>query len=140
MTHVHTDGGRKESGYKGSVGDCVIRAIALATEQDYQTVYDDIAARVKKLKLLKERNKGVTRGVPRKVYEAYLIEMGWKWVATMRIGTGCKVHLKAEELPKGRIICRVSKHLCAVIDGVIHDSYDPSRDGTRCVYGYYQKD
>jgi hypothetical protein len=26
-----------------------------------------------------------------------------------------------------------------VIDGVIHDLYDPSRDGTRCVYGYYQK-
>ena len=31
----------------------------------------------------------------------------------------------------------LSRHMCAVIDGVIHDTYDPSRDGTRAVYGYY---
>jgi len=30
-----------------------------------------------------------------------------------------------------------SKHYTAVIDGVIHDTHDPSRDGTRAVYGYY---
>jgi hypothetical protein len=34
----------------------------------------------------------------------------------------------------------VSKHYCAVIDGVIHDTSDPSRDGTRCVYGYWIKE
>jgi hypothetical protein len=26
-----------------------------------------------------------------------------------------------------------------VIDGVVHDTHDPRRGGTRCVYGYYQK-
>jgi hypothetical protein len=26
-----------------------------------------------------------------------------------------------------------------VIDGVIHDTFDPSRGGTRCVYGYWIK-
>ena len=57
----------------------------------------------------------------------------------MRIGTGCKVHLKSDELPIGRIIVRLSKHVCAVIDGVINDTYDCSREGTRCVYGYYKK-
>lgn len=134
-----TDGGRKSAGYKGDVGDCVIRAIAIATEQDYQTVYDEIARRVKGLRLLRERNRPVSRGVPPKVYKAYLAELDWEWVATMTIGSGCKVHLKAEELPSGRIICRVSKHLCAVIDGVVHDSHDPSRNGTRCVYGYFRK-
>lgn len=134
-----TDGGRKSAGYKGDVGDCVIRAIAIATEQDYQTVYDEIARRVKGLRLLRERNRPVSRGVPPKVYKAYLAELDWEWVATMTIGSGCKVHLKAEELPSGRIICRVSKHLCAVIDGVVHDSQDPSRNGTRCVYGYFRK-
>jgi hypothetical protein len=25
-----------------------------------------------------------------------------------------------------------------VIDGVIHDTHDCSRNGTRCVYGYYR--
>jgi len=31
------------------------------------------------------------------------------------------------------------KHTTAVIDGIIHDTYDPSRAGTRCVYGYFTK-
>jgi hypothetical protein len=46
--------------------------------------------------------------------------------------------LKADELPAGRLIVSVSKHLVAVIDGVAHDTHDPSRGGTRCVYGYYR--
>jgi len=33
----------------------------------------------------------------------------------------------------------LSRHLTTVIDGVIYDTYDPSREGTRCVYGYYSK-
>ena len=39
----------------------------------------------------------------------------------------------------GRLIVAVSRHYCAVIDGVIHDLYDPSRNGTRCVYGYWKQ-
>ena len=65
-------------------------------------------------------------------------ELGFEFVATMTIGSGCKVHLKAEELPKGTIICRVSNHYVTVIDGVINDTYDCSRNGTRCVYGYWK--
>lgn len=56
----------------------------------------------------------------------------------MGIGTGCTVHLVSQELPGGRLIVSVSKHLTAVIDGVIHDTHNPSRSGTRCVYGYWQ--
>jgi hypothetical protein len=65
--------------------------------------------------------------------------LGFKWTATMHIGSGCKVHLKSNELPKGRLICNLSKHYTAVIDGVVHDIYAPSRNGTRCVYGYWSK-
>lgn len=57
----------------------------------------------------------------------------------MGIGTGCTVHLRDGELPRGRLIVAVSKHIVAVVDGVIHDTHDPSRDETRCVYGYWQK-
>ena len=35
------------------------------------------------------------------------------------------------------MVVAVSKHYTAVIDGTIHDIYDPSRGGSRCVYGYY---
>jgi hypothetical protein len=44
----------------------------------------------------------------------------------MQIGSGCTVHLRADELPSGRLVVSVSKHLTAVIDGVIHDAHDPS--------------
>jgi hypothetical protein len=49
------------------------------------------------------------------------------------------VHLKADERPPGRLIVVCSRHYTAVIDGLIHDTYDPSREGTRAVYGYYEK-
>ena len=55
----------------------------------------------------------------------------------MGIGTGTTVHLAVGELPDGPVIAALSKHMCAVIDGVVQDTYDPTREGTRCVYGYY---
>jgi hypothetical protein len=57
----------------------------------------------------------------------------------MHIGSGCRVHLRADELPPGRLIVEVSRHVVAVIDGVIHDLADPSRGGRRCVYGYFTR-
>jgi hypothetical protein len=73
----------------------------------------------------------------RRRISAYIESLGWQWTPMMKIGSGCKVHLRADELPSGRIIARVTKHLVAVIDGVIHDTHDCSRGGTRCVYGYW---
>jgi hypothetical protein len=148
MKHQYNDGGRAQAGYKGDTGDCVTRAIAIATEQPYQTVYDAMFAgkelhrdtkRDRLARRLAVRGASPRNGCPRKVYDKYLKALGWAWQPTMRIGTGCRVHLAEGELPQGRLIVRVSKHVCAVIDGTINDTYDPSRDGTRCVYGYYYK-
>lgn len=117
------------------------RSIAIATKQPYEKVYNDLNNFKDSLRQTKHIKGSHSRtGVSRKIYERYLASLGWKWVPCMQIGTGCKVHLKSEELPKGRIITRLSKHLCAVIDGVIFDTFDPSREGTRCVYGYFIKE
>jgi hypothetical protein len=43
-----------------------------------------------------------------------------------------------QRLPSGRLVVSASKHLTAVIDEVIHNTHDPSRRETRCVYGYWQ--
>ena len=67
-----------------------------------------------------------------------MTELGFVWTPTMQIGSGCQVHLTADELPSGRLVCNVSKHQVAVIDGVIYDTHDCSRKGTRCVYGYWR--
>lgn len=140
-TFMYDDGGRKDAGYKGDAGDCVVRSIAIATGKSYLEVYDaiNILAKDERVGRRKKRmSKSSSRnGVDRKIYQSYLESLGWQWVPTMFIGKGCKVHLRANELPRGRVIVRLSKHLAAVIDGVVHDTYDPSRDGTRCVYGYF---
>lgn len=139
MSWVYNDGGRADAGYKGEADDCVTRAVAIATGIPYQTVYDAIneAAKTERIgKRMRGRSSART-GVHKPLYRRYLESLGWIWTPTMSIGSGCKVHLRADELPPGRLIVSVSKHVVAVIDGVIHDTHDPSRDGTRCVYGYF---
>jgi hypothetical protein len=136
---TYNDGGRAETGYRGKAGDCVVRAIAIATQQPYGDVYSAINELAKKEIVRKRSRSSARNGVGRKVYQPYLESLGWRWVPTMKIGAGCKVHLRAEELPAGRLIVRASKHIVAVIDGVINDTYDSSRDGRRCVYGYFHK-
>lgn len=141
MSFVYDDGGRQAAGFKGDTGDCVCRAIAIAAELPYQVVYDTLNTSCDAMRDRKAARKSSSRtGVSKIVYRAYLRSMGWTWVPIMQVGSGCKVHLKTGELPMGRIIARCSRHLCAVIDGVIHDTHDPSRRGTRCVYGYFRKE
>lgn len=136
-----TDGGRSEAGYKPkNHGDCVCRAISLATQKSYQEVYDSInhIAKEERPRNHKKRSSANT-GVYKQTIKKYMQSIGWTWVPTMTIGSGCKVHLRKEELPSGRLVVSVSKHLVAVIDGTIHDNHDPSRCGSRCVYGYWIK-
>ncbi len=143
---VYDDGGRIKAGFKGDAGDCVVRAVAIAAKLDYLTLYQTFAngnaservtKRSKKLSGRKTARNGIH--THRKWFKDFMGSLGWVFTPTMGIGTGCKVHLRADELPSGRLILSLSRHLCAVIDGVIHDTHDPSRDGTRCVYGYWSK-
>ena len=144
---VRDDGGRAAAGYKGSAGDCVTRAIAIATGLPYQQVYDELFRRAK-ANQARPRRKGARkahpnasprRGVSKCVYEAFLKELGFVWHPTCKIGDPERTHLLGDELPGGTIICRVSRHLVTVVDTVVHDTGDCTRAGTRMVYGYYQK-
>lgn len=141
MRYVFDDGGREAAGYKGFTGDCVCRSIAIATETPYKEVYDLINKMAKSERIGKwKRDKSSARnGVYKETTRRVMEYLGWEWVPTMTVGSGCKVHLKEDELPKGRIVVKLSKHCVAVIDGVIHDTYDPSRNETRCVYGYFKR-
>lgn len=139
MNFIYDDGGRSAAGYKGKTGDCVTRAIAIATGLSYQYAYEliNVAALSERLTKRRRSKSNARLGVHKDTTRNVLALLGWQWVPTMQIGQGCKTHLRANELPSGRLIVQVSKHTCAVIDGVIHDTHDPSREGTRCVYGYW---
>lgn len=150
---VYDDGGREAAGYKGKTGDCVCRAIAIATERPYKEVYDLINEYAKSERTGKrKRGKSNARtGVYKDTIAKVMKHYGWKWTPTMLIGQGCKVHLQADELPSGRLVVNLSKHSTAVIDGVIHDIYNPNDRGcivdgygndittNRCVYGYWSR-
>jgi hypothetical protein len=60
----------------------------------------------------------------RKWFKDYMREIGFDWTPTMKVGSGCQVHLRDGELPMGRLVVNVSRHSVAVID--------------RCVYGYWK--
>lgn len=133
---VADDGGRAAAGFRGDAGDCVPRALAIATGRPYPEVYAELAAGMAQ----RGKPKSARNGVSPKVYRPWLAAAGWEWTPTMGIGTGCTVHLDAEELPLGRLVVRLSRHLCAVLDGVVHDTYDPARGGARCVYGVWSEE
>ncbi|TXH52586.1 MAG: hypothetical protein E6Q97_15695 [Desulfurellales bacterium] len=146
-TFIRNDGGRAAAGFKGTAGDCVTRAIAIASGLPYAYVYEAMAAGNEGQRTTKRSGKSsgkrtANSGIytTRKWFKDWMVAHGFRWVPTMTIGSGCKVHLKADELPAGKLVAMVSRHAVAVIDGAIHDTYDPSRGGTRCVYGYWVKE
>jgi hypothetical protein len=141
MDFVFHDGGRAVAGYKGMTGDCVTRSIAIATGKTYQEVYDSLnqMAQTERRGERKKRQSNSRIGVFRRTYQRYLESLGWRWTSTMSIGSGCRVHLRASELPQGPLIVKVSRHLTTVIDGVLYDTQNCSRRGARCVYGYFSQ-
>ena len=143
MKFIHSDGGRNKYFKASNVGDCVCRAICNATGEDYKKIYDLINELSKNERTSKRKRgtsnarSGVYKSTEKKIIEDIL---GWKWHSCMTIGSGCKVHLTDSELPNGNLIVRVSKHLTCVKNGILYDTYDCSRNGTRCVYGYWSRD
>ncbi len=136
MKWIDDDGGRKRAGYKGKARDCFCRAVAIATQLPYRQVYAAINDRAKLER--KSKRSSARAGVTTKTARAVMADLGWQWVPTMGIGTGSRVKLR--DLPHKRIVVRLSRHYTAMVEGVIHDDHDPSRNGTRCVYGYWKAD
>jgi len=134
MECIYNDGGRLAAGFKGVAGDCVTRSISIVTGLPYAEVYAHVAKQTgaqrsgKRGKRAASARYGVN--TDRKWFKNYMASLGFRWTPTMGIGTGCKVHLRADELPLGRLVVAVSRHYTAVIDGVIHDVFNPSERDT----------
>jgi hypothetical protein len=126
-------------------GNQVITALAIASGQTYWDVYHAIHRRqvqyVKGLRhgRIKEAGSAISDvGVWPEVSKAYLRELGWTWTSTMSIGSGVTMHLSYEEIPDEPVlVCSISKSLVTVFHGVVQATHDPSRSGTRAVYGYW---
>ncbi len=131
MEFVWDDGGRADSGYVGLAGDCVTRAIAIATGTCYRDVYRALG----ELSDMTPRN-----GVVNSVATDYLTSLGW--VHTQGRG----LRLMPEALPKGAVIVQLNEpkrhrcgHFSSVIDHVIYDTWNPSDDEDFVVTGFWTR-
>ena len=129
---VYDDGGRAAAGFNGrSSGDCACRAIAIATGKPYREVYDGLNALCALYGVSRRAGRAYAdTGIPDRVIHLYLGGLHWRFVATH------KARLHHWDLPAGRLVVRVSKHLVALIDNVVHDHGD-RWCGKRPVHGYY---
>lgn len=155
LPYMFDDGGRSQF-FNGSAGDCVTRAVAIASGMPYDEVYERLAhgtGAQRASSRTKKKGRSARNGIntKRKWFKDFMDGIGFEWVPCMKIGEGCKVHLLKGELPEHRVlIVALSKHYTTVIDGVIHDTFDPTRatiynEGDRkwmthrCVYGYWRE-
>lgn len=123
MKWTYNDGGRSKYFKASKVEDCVTRSVAIATGLDYKFIYDTIKS------LVGYSPRG---GIYQKDIKKVMARFGGEW-------TPARAHLRSSEMPRfGRFTVRLDKHITCVLDGEIQDIYDPSRDGKRIIYGYWQ--
>lgn len=143
VNFVYSTGGRERYFKRMDVRDCVVRAIANATGLDYLEVYNGINDEAKRERASKRKGKrsSARNGVYTDTAKRYIErKLGWVWVPTMSIGTGCKTHIREGELPSsGSYILNLSRHFSCWKDNALVDTYDCSREGSRCVYGYWRE-
>ncbi len=139
LDFIFDDGGRAAAGFAGRARDCVARSIAIASKRPYAEVYAAIAKGngSQRASLGRKRSRSARNGVNtgRKWFKDYMQSLGFHWIPAMHVGSGRRTRLLQGELPSGRIIVALTRHYAAVIDGVIHDTANPSRTTVRCENG-----
>lgn len=129
MEFVWNDGGRAACGFVGSTGDCVTRAIAIATGKVYRDVYDSLSD-------LSEQT--ARHGVYQDEIDAYLRREGWSQAKARMIDP--------DAIPSGVLILQFdpssqsrkrTRHLACVIDHTLHDTWNPFEDSEYVVESYW---
>lgn len=111
---------------KDLAGDCIMRAIAIATGIDYKVVWVgmfELGSEIGRMP-----NSWVTM-------DLYLDSLGWKKCKPFRKSNGRKYKLKDVPIsPDQTYLIRTSKHLTAVVNGELRDVWNC---GAWCANSYY---
>ena len=124
---IHHDGGRVAAGYKNPAGDCVCRAVAIASGRAYMEVRDRLrigTGRVRHSKRRPSPDNGIV--VQKRWFMLLMEEFGFKWMPGDHV------------LPDvGRMVVITRTHAFAVIDTTAFDTH------MRCLaerrFGYWIK-
>ena len=110
------DGGRSSCGFVGLAGDCVTRALSIAAGLVYRDVYSDLS----KMAGMSPRS-----GMVDSITSQYLADRGWErqakkgvLVEDFSIQPGTSI-IECKKLRRG------NGHVFTVINGVLHDTWDP---------------
>ena len=116
LSYEFNDGGRSAY-YKGSAGDCVVRAIAIATGEDYKAVYKEAAELTKK----RTGKRSARNGVHKEDRKEMLRRRGFAPVTLPRGGkpTYAEAHQRY-----GDCIVSTTRHIAALKGGALHDTFD----------------
>lgn len=119
---IFDDGGRSQSKRKRQDNDCTVKALAIACLVPYDYAYDLLASHGRK----SHRGFALPHWLNSQAWCERLSFPGVKGERRMNPATFCQTYTQ------GRFICRVAKHVFAVVDGVVHDEFENRPD--RCIY------
>ena len=106
--------------YKRHIDDCVIRSISLLTGKTWDETYDELSDMASDDRLMFDSVEFV---------EDYLDD---------RYRRECHysktVGEFANEYPSGKYAVTMNGHITAIINGIIYDTFDPSRRIMRCAW------
>ena len=112
------------------VGDCVIRAMAAATGQDWDATFTGNALQAFIIKDMPSSNA---------VWRAYLRSRGFKRAIIPDTCPDCyTVNDFADEHPKGAFVLGTGSHAVAVVDGTVLDTWDSRNEIP--IYYFYKED
>ena len=116
---IKDDGGRQDAGYKGTTGDCVVRALAIMGNRTYKECYDACASANKLFN--PSQAASARNGVNHNAWHYVFSYLGFK-------DTGVKA---SEELSItdaynrfGDCVVEIPRHLLAVKGGYVMDAWD----------------
>lgn len=119
---IHTDGGRSGSRRPRQKQDCTVRAIAIALVVPYDVAYDMIKDAGRKA----SRRFRLSDWLDTREWAARIPFPAIKGERRMNPA------VFVERFPTGTFICKVARHVFAVIDGVVFDEFENRPD--RCIY------
>ena len=106
--------------YKNDIEDCVIRALSVLTNRDWEEVYDELSDLARDNGLLFSN----VRFVENYLDNRYKRECHY----SKTVGEFAK------EFPYGKYAITMNGHITALVDGVIIDSFDPRNRVMRCAW------
>ncbi len=113
------------------VGDCVIRAISTILEQPWEVTYDGLVEIGRKYgRMPNDQN----------VYDKYLTSLGWEKQREPRTVENKKIKISdwIKDHPNFTAIASLgTRHLAAVVDGIVYDIWDSSDE---ILHTYYVKE